>query len=107
VFDCSDYRQADKYVTNMKRIAEYVGAEYKQGGDIRSTIENELLLPIPLPTEPVLVAPATALTTAQTLIFKGQIDQYIKRNAMLQENMQKAYSLILGQCTELLRAKMK
>ena len=22
VFDCSDYRQADKYVTNMKRIAE-------------------------------------------------------------------------------------
>jgi hypothetical protein len=91
----------------MKRVAEYVGAEFKQGGDIHSTIENEVMLPIPLPVEPVVVAPAQALSTAQTLIFKGQIDQYIKRNALLQENTQKAYSLILGQCTELLRAKMK
>ncbi len=40
-FDCSDYKQADKYVTTIKRIAEHVGAEYKQGGDIRSTIKNE------------------------------------------------------------------
>jgi hypothetical protein len=107
VFDCADYRQADKYMTNIKRIAEYLGAEYKQGGDIRSTIENETTFQVPVPVEPVLVAPATALTVAQTLIFKGQINEYIRRQAILQENMQKAYSLILGQCTELLRAKLK
>jgi hypothetical protein len=99
VFDCADYRQADKYVTNMKRIAEYLGAEYKQGGDIRSTVENEQALPIPIPAEPELVGTATVLTTAQTLIFKGEINEYIKRQATLQENMQKAYSLVLGQCT--------
>ena len=34
IFDCSDSRQADKYITEIKRIAEYVGAEYKYGGDI-------------------------------------------------------------------------
>jgi hypothetical protein len=38
-------------MTNMKRIAEYLGAEYKQGGDIRSTIENKIALPIPVPHE--------------------------------------------------------
>ena len=27
IFDCSDSRQADKYITAIKRIAEYVGAE--------------------------------------------------------------------------------
>jgi hypothetical protein len=107
VFDCADYRQADKYMTNIKRIAEYLGAEYKQGVDIRSTIENETTFQVPVPVEPVLVTPATALTVAQTLIFKGQINEYIRREAILQENMQKAYSLILGQCTELLRAKLK
>ena len=26
IFDCSDSRQADKYITEIKRIAEYVGA---------------------------------------------------------------------------------
>ena len=39
-FDCSDYKQAEKYVSTIKRIAEYVGAEYKYGVDIRSTLEN-------------------------------------------------------------------
>ena len=25
-FDCSDYKQAEKYLSTMKRIAEYIGA---------------------------------------------------------------------------------
>jgi hypothetical protein len=107
VFDCADYNQADKYTTNIKRIAEYVDAEYQKGGDIRSTIEKEVVTQIPVPTEPAIIPPATARTTAQELIFKGQINEYIKREATLQENMQKAYYLILGQCTELLKAKLK
>ena len=38
IFDCSDRRQANKYITAIKRIAEYVGAEFKYGGDIRSFV---------------------------------------------------------------------
>ena len=29
IFDCSDMRQANKYITAIKRITEYVGAEFK------------------------------------------------------------------------------
>jgi hypothetical protein len=32
------------------------------------------------------------LSVSQRLIFKGQIDKYIQQEAMLQENMQRAYS---------------
>ena len=39
-FNCSDYNQAEKYISTMKRISKYVGTEYKYGGDIRITIEN-------------------------------------------------------------------
>ena len=46
-FDCSDYKQAEKYVSTIKRITEYVGIEYKYGGDIRSTLENEVRIKIP------------------------------------------------------------
>ena len=46
---CSDYKQAEKYVLTITRIAEYVGAEYKYGGDIRITLENEVQIKIPQP----------------------------------------------------------
>ncbi len=41
------------------------------------------------------------------MIFKGKIDAYIKRKTMLDNNVQKAYSLVLGQCTDLLQSKLK
>ena len=40
VFDCSNNKQADHYVTAMKRIAEHIGTNYHNGGDICSTIEQ-------------------------------------------------------------------
>ena len=35
------------------------------------------------------------------------IDINVKRDGILDENLQKAYSLIHGQCTELLKSKLK
>ena len=52
IFDCSDSRQSEKYITAIKRITEYVGAEFKYGGDIRSSIENSKHFDIPMPTAP-------------------------------------------------------
>ena len=53
---------------------------------------------------------ATAPTTADKvleMVFKGEIDMYIKCKTILDDNIQKAYSLVLGQCTELLQSKLK
>ena len=110
VFDCSDYKQADNYVTTLKRISEYVGSEYKHGGDIRSSLINGKAFIIPLPVPPPAPVDAQDLTPGETmlnLIFKGEIDQLIKRRAILSDNIQKSYSLIIGQCTELLQSKLK
>ena len=51
-FDCSDYKQDEKYVSMIKRIAEYVGSEYKYGGDIRSTPKNKVRITIAQPVNP-------------------------------------------------------
>jgi hypothetical protein len=70
-------------------------------------VENkEVVLTIPVPTESIVVGTAT-LSNSQRFAFKEQIDEHIRRSAILQENMQKACSLILGQCAELLMAKLK
>lgn len=109
VFDCSNYKQADTFVNTLKRISEYVGAAYKHGGDIRSSILHEAKIVIPIPNAPSILDPA-ALSPAEEvakMIFKGELDSYIKRKAMLEDSIQKAYSLIIGQCTDLLQGKLK
>ena len=102
IFDCSDIRQADKYITAIKRTTKYVGAEYKYGGDKRSSIENYKRFEIPIPT-----APDDNDTALLKMILNRKIDIYVKRDGILDENLQKAYSLIHGQCTELLKSKLK
>ena len=97
IFDCSDNKQANKYITAIKRIAGYVGAEYKYGGDIRSSIENSKRFEIPMPT-----APDDNDTALLKMILNRNIDIYVERDGILGENLQKAYSLIYGQCTKLL-----
>ena len=41
------------------------------------------------------------------MILNRNIDIYVKRDRILDENLQKAYSLIHGQCNELLKSKLK
>ena len=41
------------------------------------------------------------------MILNRKIDIYVKRDGILDENLQKAYSLIHGQCTEFLKSKLK
>ena len=91
IFDCSDSRQADKYITTIKRIAEYVGADFKYGGDIRSSIENSKRFEIPMRT-----APSNNETALLKIILNRKIDIYVNRDGILDENLQKAYSLIHG-----------
>ena len=109
IFDCSDYKQADNFVSSLKRISEYVGSEYKHGGDIRSSIINQVRFVVVIPTRPTILdeAAPTAVEKVQLLIFQGKISAYIKRDELLLDNIQKAYSLVLGQCTALLQSKIK
>ena len=69
IFDCSDIRHANKYITAIKRIAEYVGAEFKYFGNILSSIENSKRFEIPMPT-----APSDNDTALQKMIINRKID---------------------------------
>ena len=102
IFDFSDSKQADKFITTIRRILEHVGTKYKYGGDIYSYINNSTRFAIPLPVVPDDTA--NALTRS---IATKKIDLYVNRDGILDENLQKAYSLIFGQCTELLKSKLK
>ena len=91
ILDCSNSKQADKCITAIKRISEHVGTEYKYGGNICSSIENSTRFAIPLPLVPV----DTANNLTRTIAAK-KIVLYVKRDSILDENLQKSYSIIFG-----------
>ena len=43
----------------------------------------------------------------ESKIFDKEIDIYMKRRSALYDNVQKSYSLVLRQCTYLLKSKLK
>ena len=52
-------------------------------------------------------APSANGTALLTMILNRKIDIYVKRDSILDENLQKAYSLIHGQCIDLLKSNIK
>ena len=42
-----------------------------------------------------------------TMVFKMEVDSCVKRRYMLKEKFQKAYFLVLGKFTKLLKVKLK
>ena len=102
-FDCSSHRQTDAFAHLLKRIEEYVGTNYKQPGDIRSTIEKEVKYLIPKSED----IDMTTASEVEKAIFKEEIKAYVHRKQLLEENMKKGYSLVLGQCTDLMKTKLE
>lgn len=41
------------------------------------------------------------------LICKKEVEEYVRRKAYLKENVKKLFSLILGQCTKVLKSKLE
>ena len=108
-FDCSDHRQADRFANTLKRISEYVGTEFKNGGDICSSMINETKFVVPRPTLPTPADPnaLTAEERVEERLYEKRLDALVKQEGTLDDNIQRLYSLVLGQCTDLLQTKLK
>jgi hypothetical protein len=101
-FDCTDSRQTTGFSTSIKELAEYFGRTYTYGGDIRWTVENEKMFPVPCPKD---VAADDGATIKR--IWERRVDEYAKRENKLAANCDTVFSLILGQCSEYMRAKLE
>jgi hypothetical protein len=103
IYDCSDAKQSDMFTRTTKEIAEYAGRNYKYGGDIRITIENMMIVTL---TQPVNLAVDAG--TAATRIWEKKLNEFVKRENCLEQNLPTIYLLVLwGQCTEALRQRIE
>ena len=102
IFDCSTARQADQFVTAKREIEEYIGRTYKYGTDTKITLENLKLYTIPKVDDIEDDAKKSDM-----YVWQKKIDEYIRRCNTLEDNLRTAYTLIWGQCTDLMRVKIE
>jgi hypothetical protein len=103
VYDYANPRQAaDQFIKTLCEICEYIGRTYKYGADMKTTLET---MADPVFTEPTY-PPATA-TRNQVRISERQVDEHVKCGTMLLKNLKMVYSLIYGQCSNAMRAKLE
>ena len=101
IYDCSDVRQSDQYTKTTKEIAEFVGRTYKYGGDARLAVESLKKPEFEMPSDPIDGASKT-----MERIWEKTVDEFVKRSTHLEENMKTLYSLVWGQCTDIMRQKL-
>ena len=102
IYDCSDVRQPDQYTKTTKEIAEYVGRTYTYGGDVRLAVET---LTLPILTTPV--DPPDGANRTETRIWEKTVDEHVRQRSHLAENIKTLYSLVWGQCTDIMRQKLE
>ena len=83
---------------------------FKNGGDIQASIDVEVkytILHPPTPTAPINTNTPTAKEWLDQHLFDKRLDALIKCETILDANIQSLYSLMLGQCMDLIQTKLK
>ena len=82
------------------------------GGDIQRTIEESNIFRTPMLSRPTPVDEDSneeeiLVHDFETDVYREEVKNFVKRKSTLQDNMSKIYSLLWGQCSEPMRAKVK
>ena len=103
IYDCSDSKKADLFVKTNKKLSEYVGKKFKEfPGDMQSLVKN-----LEMPTLVMPVDPEDKATKSEIRVWEKKCDSYAKREEALEQNIQRLYALVKGQCTESMIAALK
>ncbi len=87
----------------MDAIANHIQKEYKGGPEIAKAIRD-----LHLPTITIPPYPATnPVHPGEVFLWQQDVTEAKKRKALLEENMKRAYALVLGQCLSELDSKIK
>ena len=87
------------FTRTTKEIDEYVGSNYKFGSDVRQAVEQLEAPDLDL-KEPE--DPPEGASWTRICLWEKHVDSFAKRLEYLTENLKTLYSLVWGQCTDIL-----
>ena len=104
-------RQADNYVKVTEAILNYIQRTYTHGSDVKTALEDgvdfdfEKVRPGGKSAGDINVS--SLLSEIDKLILQAEVKQFVDRKSKYCDNMNKAFALIIGQCTFGLRGKLE
>jgi len=102
IYDATDYKKADLYIRTTNEIADHVGRNYTNGADTR-----EAILKMEIPVFALPPPLAEGANSSEKRKWEKKIDEIIKREDVLESNMKMLFSLVWGQCSDSVCAKME
>jgi hypothetical protein len=97
--DSSNSYRANNYKKYFKILSAYAARQYTYSTDVRHVITKLAKPGLPMPRYPF------DSDTAR-VIWKEEVSRYVKRKGKLNENIGSLYSLVMGQCTDAMKAKL-
>ena len=104
VFQChSEATQKNHFTCSMEELDNYVGLHFKHHpADIQKMIRSMNNTTIAIPKDHEEKASKTRIR-----IWEKEVDLYMKRQELYNSNKRALYSVIWGQCSEAMEAKIK
>jgi Zinc knuckle len=102
VFDCAHDTQSDLFARTQREIGDYAGRTYKYGGAIRKAVLDLEEQAFDLPDDP----PDNA-TLSQQRLWEKAVDEVAKMQGHYNQNLMSLFALVLGQCSDALREKLR
>ena len=103
IYDVGVYNQTELFTETTKKMASYTGQTYKEPQDIQRAIEEVKDIDILMPTKRTNIT----ITTLKAKLYKNDIEIWSKRESLYRQNKAAMYSVVLGQCTEAIKAKIE
>ena len=106
-FDIGHAKYAAKFIKSRDEIILYVQEKYEQGAVIAEAIRTMELKEITLPPYPKPKAGETSLQEGEAFLWQQEVTEKKKAIVKMTDNKNRAYALVLGQCSPELTSKVK
>ena len=98
---------AAAFITTTEEIAEYAGRTLKMGNHVKRSMERMKEVPVAPPVKPKPPAGETKIDELDMEVYRQEVKAYVMNKELLQASMMRIYSVIYGQCSDGVRAKVE
>ena len=107
IYDCVSPTDADRYLKTTTKVQEYIGRVFTFGELLSPALESpkdgipKLMVPV------VTYADPGKPTEIEKLLLTEEVKIHIKKKSSLEENNRKLFSVVKGQCTDAMLARIE
>ena len=107
VYTVGDAKQADRYNKTTESIVNYIQRTYDEGQDVKDALVALEHVDMDQYRPEQEEEDEDNLSYIDKMILQQEVKEYVARTKKYKDNMNKAYGLILGQCTQGVKNKLE